>query len=121
VKDSLPLLAAAPAAQNKAAVANALAFLPHVGKGGQNEKKRLAGCGLSPTVSKKLEPKWLRAKSYAVRIGPGFVECIFNVWPTPGPGKASKRWGGFAPHLFEGFPGPRARPNLKNAPLVFNT
>ena len=66
VKDSLPLLAAAPAAQNKAAVANALALLPHVGKGGQNEKRRLAGCGLSPTVSQKFEPKWLRAKSYAV-------------------------------------------------------
>ncbi len=33
-----------------------------------------------------------------------------------GPGKALKNVGGEAPHIFEGLPGPRGRPDLKNEP-----
>jgi hypothetical protein len=33
-----------------------------------------------------------------------------------GPGKTLKNVGGFAPHVFEGFPSPRRRPDLKSAP-----
>ncbi len=33
-----------------------------------------------------------------------------------GPGKPFKNVGGFVPHLFESSPGPRSRPDLKNAP-----
>ncbi len=46
-----------------------------------------------------------------------FVGCIFEVWPAPGAREGFQKCGGAKPPTFwKVFPGPRGRPDLKNAP-----
>ncbi len=50
-------------------------------------------------------------------IWPNFMGCVFEVWADPrGQGKLSKMRGAKPPLLYRVFPGPRGRPDLKNAP-----
>ncbi len=54
---------------------------------------------------------------YLKAIWPGFLGCIFEVWQAPGARESlNKNVGGEAPHILKAFPGPRGRPDLKNAP-----
>ncbi len=41
--------------------------------------------------------------------------CFLRSGRPRGPGKTLKKVGGFAPHILKAFPGPRGRPDLKNA------
>ena len=47
----------------------------------------------------------------------GFLGCVFEVWPAPGARESLQKGGGLRPQTFlKAFPGPRGRPDLKNAP-----
>ncbi len=43
---------------------------------------------------------------YLKAVWPDFSGCVFEVWPAPGARESLKKVGGFAPHIFEGHPGP---------------
>ncbi len=53
---------------------------------------------------------------YLKAVWPDLLGAFLKSGRPRGPGKALKSVGGFAPHIFEGLPGPRGRSDLKNAP-----
>ncbi len=56
---------------------------------------------------------------YLEAVWPDFWGAFLRFgWPR-GPGKAFKNVGGEASHIFEGFPGPRGRPDPKKSPQKF--
>jgi hypothetical protein len=57
---------------------------------------------------------------YLKAVWPDLLGCLFEVWLAPGAREAPQKCGGLCPpHFGKAFPGPRGRPDLKNASNKF--
>ncbi len=80
------------------------------GEAGQWRAQHSAVSPIPPNPNS--EVNWVLEGSLA-----GFFEGAFLRSGRPrGPGKALKMWGASPPTFLKAFPGPRGRPDLKNAP-----
>ncbi len=70
-------------------------------------------------AGKRENTKFLRGCIFGgkFQVFKGRKSVIFGAWAARGPGRPFRWEGGLAPHLLEGFPGPRGRPDPQNGRL----
>ncbi len=59
---------------------------------------------------------FLSRPGYLKAIWPYILGCVFEVRPAPGAREGPQKCGASPPAFLKAFPGPRGRPDLKNAP-----